>query len=238
MRTNKAKHETNNKIINRITSKNINKCKSRGQRTSNETNKDSLSVYYANCRSVINKIYYLKALISYDNPDILCLTETWVDTTSKHLLAEINIPGYNLYKYDRTEKKGGGVAIYIRDTITCHLRSDISTNPTNESVWIEITGEGDNVLLGTVYRAPDLSKESGNYLWQEINKASSNNRMCVVGDLNFPHINWNNLTGNSEAEDFLEAVLDNFLEQHVTSPTRGNNILDLVLSNRENMIEI
>ena len=60
--------------------------------------------------------------------------------------------------------------------------------------------------------------------------------MCVIGDMNLPHINWDNLTGNSEAEDFLETVLDNFQEQHVTSPTRGNNILDLVLSNRENMI--
>ena len=45
-----------------------------------------------------------------------------------------------------------------------------------------------------------------------INNAARKNKMCVVGDLNFPHINWNNLTGNSEAEDFLEAVLDNFLE--------------------------
>ena len=39
--------------------------------------------------------------------------------------------------------------------------------------------------------------------------------MCVVGEMNFPHINWDNLTGNSEEEDFLEAVLDNFLEQHL-----------------------
>ena len=61
--------------------------------------------------------------------------------------------------------------------------------------------------------------------------------MCVVGDLNFPHINWDNLTGNGEADDFLEVVLDNFLEQHVTSPTRRNNILDLVLSNKENLMK-
>ena len=49
--------------------------------------------------------------------------------------------------------------------------------------------------------------------------------------MNFPHINWENLT-----DDFLEVILDNFLDQHVTSPTGVNNILYLVLSNRENMI--
>ena len=72
------------------------------------------------------------ALTSNEYPNIISLTETWVDTSSKHLLAEINIPGYNLHKYDRKGKRGGGVAIYIKDTITCHLRSDITTNPTNE----------------------------------------------------------------------------------------------------------
>ena len=116
------------------------KCTSRKKR-------GSLSVYYANCRSIHNKINDLKALISSNNPDIICLTETWTNTSSKHLLAEIDIPGYNLHKCDRTDKRGGGVAIYIRNSITCHYRSDITSNPANESVWIEITGEGENILL-------------------------------------------------------------------------------------------
>ena len=92
---------------------------------------DSLSVYYANYRSIHNKTNDLKALISSNNPDIICLTETFTKTTSKHLVAEINIPGYNLHKYDRTGKRGGGVAIYIRNSITCHYRSDITSNPAN-----------------------------------------------------------------------------------------------------------
>ena len=37
-----------------------NKRISRGPRTTDKKNRDSLSVYYANCLSVINKINYLK----------------------------------------------------------------------------------------------------------------------------------------------------------------------------------
>ena len=84
----------------------------RSKRTSRKK-RDSLSVYYANCRSTHNKINDLKALISSNNPDIRYLTETWTNTSSKHLLAEIDIPGYNLHKHDRTGKGEGGVAIYI-----------------------------------------------------------------------------------------------------------------------------
>lgn len=39
-----------------------------------------------------------------------------------------------------------------------------------------------------------------------------------------------------ESEDFLKVILDNFLKKAVTEHTRGNNILDLVLINREIMI--
>lgn len=44
------------------------------------------------------------------------------------------------------------------------------------------------------------------------------------------------LTGDSESEEFLEMVQDNFPHQHVREATRGDNILDLVFSNRENTI--
>ncbi len=42
--------------------------------------------------------------------------------------------------------------------------------------------------------------------------------------------------GDLESEDFLRVLQDNFLTQVVTEPTRGGNILDLVLTNNENMI--
>ena len=45
------------------------------------------------------------------------------------------------------------------------------------------------------------------------------------------------MVGNREAEEFLKVIQDNFLKQVVVEPTRGNNILDLILTNREEIID-
>ena len=57
-----------------------------------------------------------------------------------------------------------------------------------------------------------------------------------MGDFNYSGIDWAEKTGNLESSDFLEVINDNFLCQHITEPTRGANILDLVLSNDENAV--
>lgn len=67
-----------------------------------------------------------------------------------------------------------------------------------------------------------------------------------MGDFNFREINWET-TETTVGENhlvtvFLEGVKDTFFFQHVSHPTRfreGNepSIVDLVLTNEENMIE-
>ena len=70
------------------------------------------------------------------------------------------------------------------------------------------------------------------------------------GDFNFPFISWpswNIYAENHEgrkvksdekkqAEQFKEFCNENFLENYIESPTRGKNILDLVLTNNHSLI--
>jgi hypothetical protein len=61
--------------------------------------------------------------------------------------------------------------------------------------------------------------------------------MVLIGDFNYADINWKFMdSGNQLGRDFLELVNDCFLWQHVKVPTRGKNILDLILSTEEHMI--
>ena len=66
--------------------------------------------------------------------------------------------------------------------------------------------------------------------------------MVLVGDFNYPGIDWNNLTATRiQEKQFLESVCDNFLCQHVEEATRiqigqSPNMLDLIFSNEEGMI--
>ena len=198
--------------------------------------KNSLSVYYTNCRSILNKIDLLRGMACVEDFDIIALTETWLDMSGKVFNTEVQIDGYTLFHKDRDHRKGGGVALYVRDTLQCCLNDKIKTDGKTETLWVDIKDGSQTVVMGVVYRPPNTTNDSNTALWQEIDKAGRYSQVCVVGDFNFRNIDWGLMTGNSEAEDFLTVIQDNFLKQVVLEPTRGNNILDLILTNREDSI--
>ena len=60
----------------------------------------------------------------------------------------------------------------------------------------------------------------------------------------YPNIKWEreSIESNTVEDKFIENIRDNFLFQHITMPTRGrlgntSNILDLIFTNEEGMIE-
>ena len=57
-----------------------------------------------------------------------------------------------------------------------------------------------------------------------------------MGDFNFPDINWELQEAGAGGRVFLEQMQDSFLLQKVLKPTRGVNILDLVLTTEDNLV--
>ena len=107
------------------------------------------------------------------------------------------------------------------------------------------------MVFGCLYRSPTRSEcsiENNKQLNSLIKSISLNKKYshrCLVGDFNFPTVNWRNWTlphiEESKEERFLDTLRDSFLYQHVTEPTRcrGTNtpsIIDLILSGDENQI--
>ena len=70
--------------------------------------------------------------------------------------------------------------------------------------------------------------------------------LLITGDFNYPKIDWTTWSTDSDNlldmnNQFIEAMRDSFLFQHVSLPTRARlnnspNLLDLVLTNEEGMI--
>ena len=56
--------------------------------------------------------------------------------------------------------------------------------------------------------------------------------MVIGGDINLPNISWDSMDSASGANElpFIEALHDHFLMQINNTPTRGCNILDLVIT--------
>ena len=62
----------------------------------------------------------------------------------------------------------------------------------------------------------------------------------MVGDFNLPNIHWDTLENTSGVNEvvFVELLNDHYLSQLINSLTRGNNILDLVITNMPDLVSL
>ena len=59
-----------------------------------------------------------------------------------------------------------------------------------------------------------------------------------MGDFNHGQIQWKSLQSTrGEDQQFLFLIQDSFLTQHVLEPTRGDNVLDIVLSSQKELVD-
>ena len=81
--------------------------------------------------------------------DIIGITESWTD--DKISDAEIQIEGFEVFRQDRLIGKGGGVLLYIRDSLVASALKLDNVSP--EQVWCKLRYNGQHELLvGVCYR--------------------------------------------------------------------------------------
>lgn len=69
-----------------------------------------LNCFYVNARSMVKKMDLMQVYAETHKLDIILVTETWFNSSISK--AETELEGFNCYRCDRTNKIGGGVAIY------------------------------------------------------------------------------------------------------------------------------
>ena len=138
---------------------------------------------------------------------------------------------------------GGGVFIGFRDSI---IISELS-NPSNEAemIWAKLQIPNSKPLcLCSFYRPPNNNVTPitmlNNFLSNmSHNESSQTPQILLAGDFNLPSISWidgtgqispNPTYGTDVNQSLLESVNEFGLDQLVTEPTRGENILDLIFS--------
>ena len=214
-------------------------------------NNKSLKVYHTNCRSLRNKFKELVSLVLVHDYDIVCITESWVsEKFNRDLLHEYELQGYKNYFYQREDRQGGGVILYVRDSFTCrNVHGVKELDACVESVWLDLSTI-DNICfrIGLFYRSPcppiglgaNYVKSLNKKYIDELNrgvKSAANNVVLVLGDFNYSDVDWNLMHATDECSiEFIDFVHDNFLEQVVHEHTRGNNILDIVCTNHSSII--
>ncbi|KAM9591475.1 uncharacterized protein ACIBXB_006271 [Morphnus guianensis] len=145
--------------------------------------------------------------------------------------------GYKLFRRDRQGRRGGGVALYVRECFDCTELHD--SDDKVECLWVRMRGKANktDIVLGVCYRPPDQVEETDESFYKRLAVVSESCALVLVGDFNFPDICWKyNTAVSKQSRRFLEYVEDNFLTQLVGEPTRGGALLDLLFTNREGLV--
>ena len=101
------------------------------------------------------------------------ISESWLKpTVNDHV---IRIENYMPpFRPDRNDRPGGGVIVYVRDTLSCKRRVDLEVLRV-EGVWLELTSKSKRILVGGFYRPPNSSLEYFNLLKKSIDRACCTN---------------------------------------------------------------
>ena len=104
------------------------------------------------------KISLLQAYITQHNYDIICLTETFLNSSILSDDNSIKIDGYNLIRSDHpSDSKNGGVCIYYKEHIPLILRDDINT--LDNCLVTEIRSQNGKCFLTCIYRSPSQNQD-------------------------------------------------------------------------------
>jgi hypothetical protein len=197
-----------------------------------------LSCFYCNAQSLKNKISDLHdVLYSYEH-NIIAFSETWLILDLSDGILDPR-GHYNIFRKDRNFKAGGGVCIFVLIDSCIQfnlLHYNQSLFPQVELIGCEVHVSTVKLIVLCVYIAPNVSKITFmNYIecMKSLLTRNTNVPFLIVGDFNLPSILWSNPTShlNTKECEFVNLCQNFGLLQVNDLCTRGNSLLDLVLTN-------
>uniref|UniRef100_A0A674BCQ0 Reverse transcriptase domain-containing protein n=1 Tax=Salmo trutta TaxID=8032 RepID=A0A674BCQ0_SALTR len=182
---------------------------------------------HVNIRSLLPKFVLFTALAHSANPDVLAVSESWLRKSTKN--CEIFIPNYNVFRQDRTTK-GGGVAIYCRDSLQCSVLLSRSVPKQFELLLLKIhLSKNKSLTVAACYRPPSAPSCALDTICELIAPHLSS-ELVLLGDLN-----WDMLNTPAILQSKLDALN---LTQIINEPTRYNpkaantgTLIDIILTN-------
>ncbi|XP_074041353.1 uncharacterized protein [Leptinotarsa decemlineata] len=187
----------------------------------------NLKVCHINTRSIQNGFLDFKDKV-HNIYDIITVSETWLnENISNHY---VHLEGYQLFRKDRLVGRGGGDAIYIKNSLKASS-IDYSSSDALEQVWITFTIHKVKYAVASMYRPPNVPLPS--FLTGFEDSLSSvcpkfENVICA-GDMN---IDFSDSASRSCIQ--LSEIIESFgLKQIVDQPTRFSTtsckIIDVII---------
>ena len=142
-------------------------------------NNKGLHLIHLHVNSLLPKIDELRNIAKCSNAPVIGITETKLDNNVYD--PEVTIDGYSIVQNDRN-RKGGGVACYIRSNICYSTKTCLSENL--ENIFIDLLfPKTKPITIGILYKPPRQTR----FLEQMVTDVESlelNNELYILGDFN------------------------------------------------------
>ncbi len=123
-------------------------------------------------------------------PHNIGITESWANNDITD--AELGLEGYVMFRKDRMGRRGGGVLLYIKETIPVYEIQLQEEADCNEAIWCKLVTGHTTVTIGVVYRCPNITKQNNEKIHNAISEVSKGD--CIImGDFNHGNIKWDAL---------------------------------------------
>ena len=194
-----------------------------------------------------SKMTELQNYIRREKSLIVTVCEVKPKNFDSRASSDYEIPEYSLHpvNHDPETNADRGIVVYTHNSIDKSVVQIKPDDKFEETCLLEIRLRGgDWLLFGCFYRSPtsttasDQNNDKLNNLLRHMTQKNYSH-ICLVGDFNFPDINWDSWMSphieESKESKFIDTVQSCYLHQHTHLPTRrrGNDnpsLLDLLFT--------
>lgn len=192
---------------------------------------EGLNILQINARSILNyeRFDQLKLIVQSLPCDLhaIIISETWINNYS--ICDSYVIPGFTGSFSCRTDRSGGGLAIFIRDDINFEIIKIADKENFVITLSLKnILPQQKDLLLTAVYRPPSTNvNEFLNNLNNDICE-SANQSQIIIGDINI-----DTLKNSHDSDAYQTMVVSSGFSICNTHPTResSSSLIDHVVSN-------
>ena len=191
------------------------------------------------------KLHSLQAFISVHKFDVICLSETFLDSSYSNDDRNLIIENYNMTRADYPgDVKRGGVCIYFKNDLPIKL---LNISQLSECLAIEVGYENTKCIIVTLYRSPSQNSDEFDSFLSNLERTIDNvfnkdpNLVIILGDFNAKLSSWNSTDIDSLQGISINDITSSYgLTQMISEPTHilpnSSSCIDLIFCNQSNMI--
>ena len=190
-----------------------------------------------------SKISLLTACISIHDIDIICLSETYLTSTTDINNENLKIPGYIMYCVDHPyDGERGRVCIYYKPMLPLKV---LSTNFLQEFSNFEVSIGNKKCQFIHLYRTPrqpqDEFRDFLTNLQMNLDDSFSSNSFLatVIGDFNAKSNKWSEgdrSTIEGSKIDFFTSQFDQIIKESTHILENSSSCIDLIFTTQPNMV--